>query len=104
MHLGHVNVMTSQSNVSCRSDRSSLKSAALLHQLPVLQAAFAEGRYSLHGSVHSLQGAFGDDSMLGQLDDNDPDMAGDDDEEDDEEALQDSVGDELTQALAKFNL
>jgi hypothetical protein len=54
--------------------------------------------------VHSLQGAFGDDSMLGPLDDNDPDMAGDDDE-DDEEALQDdSVGDELTEALAKFNL
>jgi hypothetical protein len=37
------NVMTSQSNVCCRSDRFSLKSAALLHQLPVLQFAIAEG-------------------------------------------------------------
>eukprot|EP00775_Hariotina_reticulata_P012743 gene12743-12872_t len=51
-----------------------------------------------------LKGAFGNDSMLGPLDDNDPDMAGDDDGDEDEAALQGSVGDELTEALAKVNL
>lgn len=48
-----------------------------------------------------LQGAFGSDSMLGPLEDNDPDM-GDDEEGDEADEM--DADDELTAALARTHI
>lgn len=67
----------------------------------ILSLRFCACSRAVHARTQHHQEGFGSDAMLGPLDENDPDMAGDEDDGDDG-----GVGgdDELTAALAKAHI